>query len=125
MPPELLERLRSQLRRDPSDRDVAFLLSLIVREPFVVYSTERVRLRRLLSTQGKSAREVLLGEAAEQLLEKSATPSRGLRRPESGSTEIVEMRPDRKRPAIGDDGDLPRPKDSRQRDTDPAPPDDE
>ncbi len=125
MSPDLLERLRAQLRRDPSDRDIAFLLSLSVREPFVVYSDERVRLRRLGSTRGHSMRELLLAEAVEQLLAKSATPSRSLRRPESGSTDVVELPPERARPAAVDGSDLPRPKDSKERDTDPAPPEEE
>ncbi|MCZ7679828.1 MAG: hypothetical protein M5U28_14115 [Sandaracinaceae bacterium] len=122
MQPDLLERLRAQLRRDPSDGEIAFLLSLIVRDPFITYSTERVRLRRFLSMQGRSARELLIAEAAEQLLARSVTPSRGLRRPESGSTEIVKLRPDPLRPAVGDEAELPAPKGSRERETDPAPP---
>ncbi len=122
MSPDLLERLRAQLRRDPSDRDVAFLLSLSVREPFVVYSDERVRLRRLGSMRGRSTRELLLVEAVEELLAKSATPSRSLRRPEPGSTDIVGLPPERARPAAVDESDLPRPKDIRECDTDPAPP---
>lgn len=93
MPRDLLERLRAQLKRDPSDGQVAFLLSLAVREPFLVYGSERARLRRLLSAPARSDRDVLLAQVAEQLLAKSATPSRGLRRPESVSTDTAETDP--------------------------------
>ncbi len=119
MPPDLQERLRAQLRRDPSDRDVSFLLSLCVREPFVVYSDERARLRRLLAGQGRSTRERLVAEVAEQLLARSATPSRGLRRPQSGTIDVVDVPPERARHAAGGESDI------RTRDTDPAPPGDD
>lgn len=89
MAPDLLDRLRSQLRRDPSDGDVAFLISLAVRDPFVVYTAERTRLRRLIAAQGRSARELLLAEAAEHLVVLASTPSGGVRRPESGPMQVV------------------------------------
>lgn len=92
MPVELLEKLRAQLRRDSSDVDIAFLLSVAVREPLVVYGDDRSRLRGLLSRNrgGEGTRERLIADAADQLLAKSSTPSRGLRRPEPGGTELFD-----------------------------------
>lgn len=90
MPPDLIDRLRDQLRRDASDGDVAFLLSVVVRDPFVVYPTERHRLRRFASTAGRSHREQLLAQAAEHVLASSGnTPGRGFWRSESGPIEVV------------------------------------
>lgn len=88
---ELLEKLRAQLRRDSSDVDVSFLLSVAVREPLLVYGHDRSRLRGLLSRNqgGGGVRERLIADAAEQLLAKSSTPSRGLRRPAPGGTDRV------------------------------------
>jgi hypothetical protein len=119
VPRDLLDRLRAQLKRDPSDGQVAFLLSLAVREPFIVYGSERARLRRLLSVPARSDRDVLLAEVAEQLLAKSATPSRGLRRSES-------IPPDVQMPGgasvAGGRADEPAPKGPHERETDPARP---
>jgi hypothetical protein len=93
VPRDLLQRLRAQLKRDPSDGQVAFLVSLAVREPFIVYGSERARLRRLLSAPARSDRDVLLAQSAEHLLARSATPSRGLPRPECGATDTAETEP--------------------------------
>ena len=83
--PRLLERLRSALRRDPTDGDVSFLLSLAVREPFVVYATERERLRRLSEVPfRRTARAEIVAEAAEELLRTVLK-----RRPDSGTMEVV------------------------------------
>lgn len=76
---DLVERLRAQLRKDPSDSEIAFLLSLAVREPFVLYAGERARLRRVPSDT-RSARELLMADAARQLLARTPTPAGGLRR---------------------------------------------
>ncbi len=81
----LLERLRHHLRRDPSDREVGFLLSVGVRDPFVVYAAERERLRRMANAPFRTTkRAVLLAEVAAELLRLAQ-----LRRPESGSMPIV------------------------------------
>jgi hypothetical protein len=81
----LVEKLRSQLRRDPSDGDVAFLLSLAVRDPFVVYAPERERLRRLADVPfRRTARASIVAEAAAELLEAALR-----RRPESGTMAVV------------------------------------
>lgn len=81
----LLDQLRSVLRRDPSDGDVSFLLSLAVREPFVVYAPERERLRRLAGAPFRhTARAELVAEAAEELLQAALR-----RRPESGTMEVA------------------------------------
>lgn len=94
MTTDLLEQLRAQLRRDTSNTDAAFLLSVAVREPFIVYHDDRVRLRRLLSSnRGEAGRELLIAKAAEELLAKGATPSRGLRRPEPGGSEFIDPGP--------------------------------
>lgn len=67
--PGLVERLRSILRRDPSDGEASFLISLAVREPFVVYAAERERLRRLADVPfRRTARAEIVAEAAEELL---------------------------------------------------------
>jgi len=90
VPPDLIDRLRDQLRRDASDGDVSFLLSVAVRDPFVVYPAERHRLRRLTCSPGRSSREWLLAEAAEHLLASSGnTPGRGFHRSESGPIQVV------------------------------------
>lgn len=90
MSPDILERLRNQLRRDPSDADVALLLTIGVRDPFVIYPAERVRLRRFARLPGRSSREVLLVQASADLLQFGATPSAGLRRPEPGPTDVID-----------------------------------
>lgn len=68
MDEELAERLRVQLRRDPSDSDVAFLLTLAVRSPFVVYRGERDRLRGLVRERPSTTRELVIADAAERFL---------------------------------------------------------
>jgi len=83
--PRLLERLRSVLRRDSSDGDVSFLLSLAVREPFVVYAAERERLRRLSDVPfRRTARAEVVAESAEELLRAALK-----RRPDSGTMAVV------------------------------------
>lgn len=91
MPPALLERLHNQLRRDPLDADVAFLVSLAARVPLVLYPAECVRLRRLGRLPGRSAREQLIVDATGELLALAGTPSAGLRRPEPGAMDVVNM----------------------------------
>lgn len=63
----LIERLVGRLRRDPTDREVAFIVSVLARRPRVLYAPERERLRRLAG-RSSTAREQLLAEAAEHLL---------------------------------------------------------
>lgn len=58
------------LRRDSSDGDVAFLLSIAVRDPFVVYANERARLRTLASSSRGTDRAALITGAAEELLQR-------------------------------------------------------
>lgn len=67
MKQRLLLRLREHLRRDPRDGDVAFLITLAVREPSVVYPSELQRLRGLLR-RGATTREQAIADAAEYLL---------------------------------------------------------
>ncbi len=75
-----IEALRALLRRDPTDRDLAFLISLVAREPLVVYPGERSRLRQLSEVRDTTHRGGALRAVARALLA-GATPSRGLRRP--------------------------------------------
>lgn len=68
----LVDRLREELQRDPSDRDVAFLLTLAVRKPLVIYDSEADRLRKLARAQtGGARRDAVIAEAVEQLLARS------------------------------------------------------
>ncbi len=62
---DLIETLRGLLRRDPHDREVSFLISVAVREPFVVYDGERRLLERMLGYAGS---ERAIAAAARALL---------------------------------------------------------
>ena len=64
----VLARLTELLRRDPTDGDVAFLVSVSSREPCVVYESERRRLRRL-TRSSSSPRSEILAQAAQLLLD--------------------------------------------------------
>jgi hypothetical protein len=64
---EIVEKLQRLLRRDPHDRELGFLISLAVREPFVVYDGERRFLRQLVG-YGGSERACTIADVARALL---------------------------------------------------------
>lgn len=74
---ELVDALRENLRRDPSDGTLALLLTIAVRSPFVVYDGERPRLQSLADRRARrTARETLIHACAIQLLtDADSTPA--------------------------------------------------
>ena len=72
MEPLLLERLKRQLRRDPSDREAAYLVAVAARHPRRLYESDRRRLGALiLATSAMTERAQLFADAARWILEQA------------------------------------------------------